>query len=126
MLPFRPSLLVRFLVALSAVSILCCAQTTWTLVIVNGKIWTGNPGQREAQAVAIAGNRIAAVGTTEEIVRAKPENVPQLDLAGRRMLPGFNDAHALFRRPHLRSRDPKDSGWEAPGRLDAGTEDHGC
>lgn len=96
MRPFRPSLLARSILALSAACVICCAQNTWTLVIINGKIWTGNPAQPEPQAVAIAGNRIAAVGATEEIVGAKPENVPELDLAGRRMLPGFNDAHVHF------------------------------
>jgi predicted amidohydrolase YtcJ len=94
--PFRPSLLLRWISALAAISMLCSAQTTWTLAIVNGKIWTGNPAHPEAQALAIAGNRIAAVGTTAEILGGKPESVPQLELGGRRMLPGFNDGHVHF------------------------------
>ena len=37
-----------------------------TLAILNARIWTGNPAQPRAAAVAIAGERILAVGTTGE------------------------------------------------------------
>src|SRR3954452_15535146 len=96
MLLCRPSLLARLTFALLAAAMGTRAQTDWTLVLFNGKIWTGNPGQPDAQAVALAGNHIAAIGTTEQILREKPQAVPQLDLDGRRMLPGFNDAHVHF------------------------------
>ncbi len=39
------------------------SQDGMTLLLVNGKFWTVNPQQKEAEAVAIRGNRIAAVGT---------------------------------------------------------------
>src|SRR5947208_5477396 len=96
MLLFRPNLTARFIAALLTACMGAWAQTTWTLVIVNAKIWTGNPAQPEAEAVALAGNRIVAVGTTDEVVRTKPQTASQLDLGGRRMLPGFNDAHVHF------------------------------
>ena len=38
-----------------------------TLALVNGRIWTGDPAQPEAEAVAIAGNRIAHVGRTADV-----------------------------------------------------------
>ncbi len=72
------------------------AQTSITLLLVNGKVWTENPQQREAQAIAIAGGRIAAVGTNSEILRLKQENTEVLDLEGHLVLPGFNDAHVHF------------------------------
>src|SRR5436305_8122764 len=96
MLLFRPSFIARAIAVLLTACAGLSAQTTWTLVLFNAKIWTGNPAQPEAEAVAVAGNRIAAVGTTEEILRRKPKDVPQLDLDGRRMLPCFNDAHVHF------------------------------
>lgn len=71
------------------------AQTP-TLLITNGKIWTGNARHMEAQAVAIAGNRIIAVGNTADILKLKGESTQVISLAGRRMLPGFNDAHVHF------------------------------
>src|SRR3954452_4581770 len=96
MLLFRPNLAARLIAVLVTASTGIWAQTTWTLVLFNAKIRTGNPAKPEAEAIAVAGNRIAAVGTTEEILQGKPQGVPQLDLGGRRMLPGFNDAHVHF------------------------------
>ena len=46
--------------------------------------------------MAISGHRIFAVGTTEEIERLRQENTKVLDLEGRRVVPGFNDAHVHF------------------------------
>lgn len=66
------------------------------LLLVNGKIWTGNPQQPEAEAVAIQGNRILAVGSTAEILKLKPSDTQALDLHGRRVVAGFNDAHVHF------------------------------
>src|SRR3954451_10801693 len=96
MLLCRPSLHARLTFALLAATMQTIAQTLPALVLFNAKIWTGNPAQPEAQAVALTGNRIAAVGTTEQILREKPQAVPQLDLEGRRMLTSFNDAHVHF------------------------------
>ncbi len=72
------------------------AQSSVTLLLTNGKIWTGNPAQKEAEAIAIAGNRIVAVGTTSEILKLKQANTPVIDLQSKRVLPGFNDAHVHF------------------------------
>ena len=72
------------------------AQTTPTLLLVNGKIWTVNPALPEVEAVAITNNRIVAVGSSEEISSWKRLGIPVIDLEGRRVLPGFNDAHVHF------------------------------
>jgi predicted amidohydrolase YtcJ len=66
------------------------------MVLWNGKIWTENPEQRDAEAVAIRGKRIAAVGTSDEILKLAGPNTQKIDLAGRRVVPGFNDAHVHF------------------------------
>jgi hypothetical protein len=81
---------------LGAVSLALQAQDGITLILTNGKIWTENPRQREAEAVAISGSRIAAVGTTAEISRMKGSRTRVFDLNGRRVVPGFNDAHVHF------------------------------
>ena len=67
-----------------------------TLILVNGKFWTVNPQQREVEAVAIRGNRIAAVGTSAEMLALKSAGTAVLDLEGKRVVPGFNDAHVHF------------------------------
>lgn len=67
-----------------------------TLLLVNGKFWTVNPQQKEVEAVAIRGNRIAAVGTTAEIMKLESPSAPVFDLEGKRVLPGFDDTHVHF------------------------------
>ena len=89
----QPSLAVFFSLLLAA----CLrAQTTPTLLLVNGKIWTVNPANPEVEAIAITNNRIVAVGSNEEISRWKRPGVAVINLGGRRVLPGFNDAHVHF------------------------------
>jgi predicted amidohydrolase YtcJ len=72
------------------------AQIAPDLVLVHGKIWTENPQQSEAEAVAILGNRVAAVGTSTEILKLAGPATRVIDLAGKRVVPGFNDAHVHF------------------------------
>ncbi len=64
-----------------------------TLVIRNGRIYTVNPGQKWAQAVAVVGDRIAHVGTDEEMKTFIDEDTKVVDAGGRLVLPGFNDSH---------------------------------
>jgi len=66
------------------------------LIAIHGKVWTENPQQPEAEAIAVSGHRVLAVGTTEEIERLKGPETKVLDLQGRRVVPGFNDAHVHF------------------------------
>lgn len=89
--------------SLRAAAVLLCApllpvnaQNSITLILIHGKIWTESPNQKEAEAVAIVGNRIAAVGSTAEISRWKGPKTLVVDLEGRRVVPGFNDAHVHF------------------------------
>ena len=66
------------------------------LIAINGKIWTENPGQPEAEAFAVSGHRFFAVGATEEIRKLAGPRTQILDLHGQRVVPGFNDAHVHF------------------------------
>lgn len=66
------------------------------LVLVHGKVWTENPKQPEVEAVAIQGNRIAEVGDSESILKLAGPKTKVVDLKGRRVVPGFNDAHVHF------------------------------
>lgn len=71
------------------------AMLAATLVLVNGKIWTGDPANRFVEAVGIEGNRIVALGTTNEVTRALPA-ARRIDLDGRLAVPGFIDNHTHF------------------------------
>ncbi len=62
------------------------------LILFNGKVFTADERGTMAEAVAVEGERIVAVGTTLEI-RARYQGVREIDLQGRLLTPGFNDAH---------------------------------
>lgn len=66
-----------------------------SLLLVNGKIFTADARGTIAQAIAINGERIVAVGTNEEIKR-RYTGARTIDLAGKFVTPGFNDAHIHF------------------------------
>src|SRR5579859_2297888 len=67
-----------------------------TLILTNGKIWTGTPAQPQAQAVALDGTSILAVGDDAAIKKLAGPGSQVIDLKGKRVLPGFNDAHVHF------------------------------
>lgn len=72
------------------------AQPSATLVLIHGKIWTGDPHRPEAEAVACRGSRIVAVGSNDEIRKWAGKSATVIDLQGLRATPGFNDAHVHF------------------------------
>jgi predicted amidohydrolase YtcJ len=63
------------------------------VVLLNGKIFTSNPARLWEEAIAIQGERIIAVGTTADIRALAGEGTVRIDLEGRTVVPGFNDAH---------------------------------
>jgi predicted amidohydrolase YtcJ len=75
---------------------LTAQQAAPDLVLTNGKIITVDDRFSIAQAVALRGDRIAAVGTNQEIERLAGPNTRRLDLQGRSVVPGLIDNHAHF------------------------------
>ena len=69
--------------------------STPNLVLVHGRIFTGLNSRPYAEAIAIRGSRILAVGTNQEIL-AIAANARHIDLAGRLVIPGINDGHVHF------------------------------
>jgi predicted amidohydrolase YtcJ len=63
------------------------------LIVHHGKVFTADPAHRWAEAVAIRGNRIVAVGTNAEITALAQDSTKRVDAGGRVVVPGFNDAH---------------------------------
>jgi len=72
------------------------AQPSASLVLLNGKIWTVNDAQPRAEAVACLGSRIVAVGSNGDIRKWIGPSTEVIDVGGRLVLPGFNDAHVHF------------------------------
>src|ERR1039458_8550038 len=66
------------------------------LVIINASVHTMDEAHPTAEAVAILGNRIAAIGSTAEIRALAGKGTRVIDAAGKTVFPGFNDAHVHF------------------------------
>ena len=83
---------------LLALSAACCSVSAKeaNVILINGKVWTENPAQPVAQAVAIDGPNILAVGDNAAIRRLAGPDTRIIDLGGRLLLPGFNDSHVHF------------------------------
>ncbi|MDP7211219.1 MAG: amidohydrolase [Vicinamibacterales bacterium] len=66
------------------------------LVLHNGKIVTVDDANPEAQALAVRGNEIVAVGTNDEVDAYRSEMTTVIDLDGRLAIPGFIEGHGHF------------------------------
>src|SRR3712207_5738190 len=71
------------------------AKRNVSLILTNGKVFTSDARGTVAEAVAVEGSRIVAVGTSREI-GARYTAARTIDLKGRLVTPGFNDAHIHF------------------------------
>ena len=71
-------------------------QAAPDLILSNGKIITVDDTFSIAQAVAVRGDRIVAVGSNQEINRLAGPNTRRIDLRGKSVIPGFIDNHAHF------------------------------
>jgi len=69
------------------------SSTSITLILRHGTILTMDPQRPRAEAVAIAGERIAAVGREEEIADLRGPNIREIDMQGGMLIPGFIDSH---------------------------------
>jgi len=63
------------------------------VILYNGKIFTSNAAQPTAEALAIRGERIVAVNSSTKIKALAGTGTKQIDLEGRTVIPGINDAH---------------------------------
>ena len=63
------------------------------LVFVNGPVFTAGPARSFARALAVTGDRITAVGDEKTVSESVGAATRVIDLAGRLLAPGFQDAH---------------------------------
>jgi hypothetical protein len=77
-------------------------------IYVNALIWTGESAQPTAEAFAVRGDRFVAVGAAAGMRALAGPGTEVIDLGGRRVVPGFNDAH-----------------WHLPARKDARLDNAG-
>src|SRR5215471_17748299 len=87
-------------------ALVCCfvmQVRTWAqskpaadLIVTNAKIWTVDQSLPIAQAVAVLGDRIVAVGSSADVDVWRGPRTKVIDAEGKLVLPGFNDAHVHF------------------------------
>ena len=65
-------------------------------IFVNGKIWTADDAHPLAEALAVRGDKLLALGSNAEIRKLAAADTAVVDLHGRLLVPGFNDAHWHF------------------------------
>jgi predicted amidohydrolase YtcJ len=63
-------------------------------IFVNGKIWTGEEARPVVEALAVRGDKIVAVGSTQEVRALAGQDAAVVDLHGLLVVPGFQDSHA--------------------------------
>ena len=84
------------LVVVGASMVVQAQQPAADLILSNGKVITVDDRFSIAQAVAVRGDRILAVGTNQEINRLAGPNTRRIDLRGKAVVPGLIDNHAHF------------------------------
>ena len=78
-----------FLAALAATGSLLASDT----ILIHGHIYTGNDKMPWAQALAIDGSRITAIGSDADVSKYRDPKTRVIDLNGRTVIPGVSDAH---------------------------------
>jgi len=90
----------KHLLPLTLFAVLCCvaipaiAADAAERILYNARIFTGEPDRPYAEAVAIRGDKIVAVGNRDEVAKAAGKQAESVDLQGKWLLPGFIDSHS--------------------------------
>jgi predicted amidohydrolase YtcJ len=96
----HPTMKMKFAVLLLfcvfASNLLAQPKPSASLIITNAKVWTVDKAQPTAQAVAVLGDRIVAVGSNVDVGAWRGPDTKVIDAGGKLLLPGFNDAHVHF------------------------------
>ncbi|HLJ85986.1 MAG TPA: amidohydrolase [Candidatus Angelobacter sp.] len=106
----KKALPVLYLLLVVSVLVLMIGTVAWQtapsadLIFVNGDIYPGTPFTTGAASpsgsgkrftgMAVSAGKIVAVGSNQEVLRLKGRKTQVIDLEGRFVMPGFNDAHA--------------------------------
>lgn len=92
----RLAFAVAMIFLFSSVSVYAQQPAFAELVIVHGHVWTVDPENPRAEAVAVRDGRIVAVGSEREIAKWIGPATKTIDAQGKSVLPGFIDAHVHF------------------------------
>ena len=85
------------------VSVALSSTSAWAqmadVIYTNAKVMTVNAGNEIAEAVAVAGDKIVAVGKAADIAKLRTGDTRVVDLGGKTMVPGFYDNHIHLGEP---------------------------
>lgn len=98
------------------VTVVHAQATAPTVILHNAVVFTGDGTRPRAQAIAISGDRVLRVGSDAEILALAGDNTEVVDVGGRLVVPGLNDAHVHIgpwpSMANLRLSGPDDPSWE--------------
>src|SRR5579864_5549925 len=92
----RMKFVIVLLSSVFAINLLAQSKPSADLIITNAKVWTGDKPHLTAQAVAVLGDRVVAVGSNADVEALRGTATKVIDAHGKLLLPGFNDAHVHF------------------------------
>jgi predicted amidohydrolase YtcJ len=76
-----------------SVTLACAPSESADITLINGNIYTLNPDQPKAEAIAIQGDRILFVGRSDVVKSYETSSTERIDLEGRTVVPGLTDSH---------------------------------
>src|SRR4249920_584871 len=85
-----------FLIIMAALDANAQSKPSATLIVTNADVYTVDKQHPKAEAVAVIGDRIVAVGSRAEIDLWRGPQTRVIDAGGKLLLPGFDDAHVHF------------------------------
>jgi predicted amidohydrolase YtcJ len=85
-----------FLIIMAALGANAQSKPSATLIVTNAAAYTVDKQHPKAEAVAVIGDRIVAVGSHAEIELWRGPETKVIDADGKLLLPGFNDSHVHF------------------------------
>jgi len=96
MISFRGKFAALILICIVGSKLVAQSKLAADLIITNAQVWTVDKAHPTAQAVAILGDRIIAVGSNADVDALRGHDTKVVDAGGNLLLPGFNDAHVHF------------------------------
>ena len=95
-MPIRPSRGLAAIALLAFATVAHGAPPAADLIIRHARIWTVDPALPQAESLAVLNGRITAVGTDQAVDVWRGARTQVVDARGKRLVPGFNDAHVHF------------------------------
>src|SRR5262249_49780504 len=92
----KPKCIATIMILLACFSVRAQQPFFADVVVVHGKVWTVDPQRPQAEAVAIHGSRIIALGSDADIAKWIGPATKKIDAQGKTVLPGFIDFHVHF------------------------------